>query len=117
MVEVSDFTHISIFLPGQTIPAGWTCRPKVGKTPLNASVLKVGNGLRVDEGRIRNAEAGGTPAARAPPARRGKISEGTSRPAAAQHLRDLAWLPPVRHRTDREYAQPLAVEGPPTGRP
>ena len=31
-------------------------------------------------------------------------------PAAAQHLRDLAWLRRVRVRIDREYAQPLDVE-------
>ena len=34
----------------------------------------------------------------------------TSRPAAAQHLRDLAQLRRVRDRIDREYAQPLDVE-------
>jgi AraC-like DNA-binding protein len=34
----------------------------------------------------------------------------TSRPAAAKHLRDLAWLRRVRDRIDREYAQPLDVE-------
>jgi AraC-like DNA-binding protein len=34
----------------------------------------------------------------------------TSRPAAAQHLRDLALLCRVRDRIDREYAQPLDVE-------
>jgi len=34
----------------------------------------------------------------------------TGRPAAAQHLRDLAWLRRVRDRIDREYAQPLDVE-------
>jgi AraC-like DNA-binding protein len=34
----------------------------------------------------------------------------TSRPAAAQHLRDLAVLRRVRDRIDREYAQPLDVE-------
>jgi AraC-like DNA-binding protein len=34
----------------------------------------------------------------------------TSRPAAAQHLRDLAWLRRVRDRIDRDYAQPLDVE-------
>jgi len=33
-----------------------------------------------------------------------------SSPAAAQHLRDLAWLRRVRDRIDREYAQPLDVE-------
>lgn len=33
-----------------------------------------------------------------------------SRPAAAQHLRDLARLRRVRDRIDREYAQPLNVE-------
>jgi len=32
------------------------------------------------------------------------------RPADAQHLRDLARLPRVRDRIDREYAQPLDVE-------
>jgi AraC-like DNA-binding protein len=31
-------------------------------------------------------------------------------PAAAKHLRDLAWLRRVRDRIDREYAQPLDVE-------
>jgi AraC-like DNA-binding protein len=34
----------------------------------------------------------------------------TSRPAEAQHLRDLAVLRKVRDRIDREYAQPLDVE-------
>jgi AraC-like DNA-binding protein len=34
----------------------------------------------------------------------------TSRPAAAQHLRDLARLRRVRDRIDREFAQPLDVE-------
>jgi AraC-like DNA-binding protein len=34
----------------------------------------------------------------------------TSRPAEAQHLRDLAVLRRVRDRIDREYAQPLDVE-------
>jgi AraC-like DNA-binding protein len=34
----------------------------------------------------------------------------TSRPAAAQRLRDLAQLRRVRDRIDREYAQPLDVE-------
>ncbi|MGH3359228.1 MAG: helix-turn-helix transcriptional regulator [Nocardioidaceae bacterium] len=34
----------------------------------------------------------------------------TSRPAAAQHLRDLALLRRVRDRIDREYARPLDVE-------
>ena len=33
-----------------------------------------------------------------------------SRPAAAEHLRDLARLRRVRDRIDREYAQPLDVE-------
>jgi len=33
----------------------------------------------------------------------------TSRPAAAQHLRDLERLRRVRDRIDREYAQPLDV--------
>ena len=33
-----------------------------------------------------------------------------SRPAEAQHLRDLARLRRVRDRIDREYAQPLDVE-------
>ena len=47
---------------------------------------------------------------KATPARRGTISQVTSRPAAAQHLRDLARLRRVRDRIDREYAQPLDVE-------
>jgi AraC-like DNA-binding protein len=34
----------------------------------------------------------------------------TSRPAASQHLSDLARLRRVRDRIDREYAQPLDVE-------
>ena len=34
----------------------------------------------------------------------------TSRPAAAQQLRDLALLRRVRDRMDREYATPLNVE-------
>jgi transcriptional regulator GlxA family with amidase domain len=34
----------------------------------------------------------------------------SSRPAAEQHLRDLALLRRVRDRIDREYAQPLDVE-------
>ncbi|MEU7634155.1 helix-turn-helix transcriptional regulator [Nocardia sp. NPDC049220] len=34
----------------------------------------------------------------------------TSRPTAAQHLRDLALLRRVRDRIDREYVQPLDVE-------
>ena len=38
------------------------------------------------------------------------ISEVTSQPAAAQHLRDLAWLRRVRDRIDREYERPLDVE-------
>ncbi len=38
------------------------------------------------------------------------ISQMTSAPAAAQHLRDLARLRRVRDRIDREYAQPLDVE-------
>jgi len=38
------------------------------------------------------------------------MSQVTGRPAAAQHLRDLARLRRVRDRIDREYAQPLDVE-------
>jgi AraC-like DNA-binding protein len=38
------------------------------------------------------------------------MSQVTSRPAAAQHLLDLARLRRVRDRIDREYAQPLDVE-------
>ena len=38
------------------------------------------------------------------------ISQVTSTPAAAQHLRDLARLRRVRDRIDRDYAQPLDVE-------
>ena len=34
----------------------------------------------------------------------------TSRPAAEQHLRDLARLRRVRDRIDRDYTQPLDVE-------
>ena len=42
--------------------------------------------------------------------RRGMIAQVSSRPAAAQHLGDLARLRRVRDRIDREYAQPLDVE-------
>src|SRR3989442_12730590 len=45
-----------------------------------------------------------------PPARLGTILQVTGRPAAAQHLLDLARLRRVRDRIDREYAQPLDVE-------
>ena len=38
------------------------------------------------------------------------MSQVTGRPAAAQHLRDLARLRRVRDRIDRESAQPLDVE-------
>lgn len=38
------------------------------------------------------------------------MAQVTSRPAAAQHLRNLARLRRVRDRIDREYAQPLDVE-------
>ena len=38
------------------------------------------------------------------------LSQVTSGPAAAQHLRDLARLRRVRDRIDREHAQPLNVE-------
>ena len=42
--------------------------------------------------------------------RRSTIAPVTSRPAAAQHLRELALLRRVRDRMDREYDQPLDVE-------
>ena len=38
------------------------------------------------------------------------MSQVTSRPSEAQHLRDLTLLRRVRDRIDREYAQPLDVE-------
>lgn len=38
------------------------------------------------------------------------IEQVTSRPAAAQHLCDLARLRRIRDRIDREYAQPMDVE-------
>jgi AraC-like DNA-binding protein len=38
------------------------------------------------------------------------LEQATSRPAAVQHLRDLARLRRVRDRIDREYARPLDVE-------
>ena len=38
------------------------------------------------------------------------IGQVTSRPAAAQHLSELALLRRVRDRIDRDYAQPLDVE-------
>src|SRR5881392_2118863 len=42
--------------------------------------------------------------------RRGTIVLVTRRPAAAEHLRDLARLRRVRDRIDRDYARPLDVE-------
>jgi catechol 2,3-dioxygenase-like lactoylglutathione lyase family enzyme len=48
-------------------------------------------------------------------AARRTILRVTSRPASAQHLRDLALLRRVRDRIDREYAQPLDVEALPRG--
>jgi AraC-like DNA-binding protein len=42
--------------------------------------------------------------------RHGTIAQVARRPAAAQHLRDLALLRRVRDRIDREYAQPLDVQ-------
>jgi hypothetical protein len=42
--------------------------------------------------------------------RSGTIAQVTSRPAAAQHVRDLALLRRVPDRIDREYAPPLDVE-------
>jgi transcriptional regulator GlxA family with amidase domain len=44
------------------------------------------------------------------PERRGTISQVTSRPTSAQHVRDLARLRRVRDRIDRDYARPLDVE-------
>ena len=44
------------------------------------------------------------------PLRHGTIAQVTNKPAAAQHLRDLARLRRVRDRIDREYAQPLDVD-------
>ena len=41
---------------------------------------------------------------------RGTIPQVTSRPAAAQQLRDLALLRRVRDRIDCDYAQPLYLE-------
>ncbi len=40
----------------------------------------------------------------------GTIRQVIGRPAAAQHLRDLALLRGVRDRIDREYARPLNIE-------
>ncbi|GAA4691105.1 hypothetical protein GCM10023324_52560 [Streptomyces youssoufiensis] len=45
-----------------------------------------------------------------PPRPCGTIEAVTSKPATAQHLRDLARLRQVRDRIDREYAQPLDVD-------
>src|SRR5919112_923481 len=42
--------------------------------------------------------------------RRGMTAQVSSRPTAAQHLRDLARLRRVRDQIDREYSQPLDVE-------
>src|SRR3984893_7333231 len=45
----------------------------------------------------------------------GMISQVTSRPAAAQHLHDLAPLRRVRDRIAGEHARPLDVEPPARG--
>jgi AraC-like DNA-binding protein len=50
------------------------------------------------------------PAGLSVPVPSGTIAPMNSRPAAAQHLRDLARLRRVRDRIDREYALPLDVE-------
>jgi AraC-like DNA-binding protein len=57
-----------------------------------------------------DAEWGGTPAALGTSGATWHDLAGDRRPAAAQHLRDLARLRRVRDRIDREYAQPLDVE-------
>jgi AraC-like DNA-binding protein len=61
---------------------------------------------RIDE--LQSRTGRGTSGPR--PAPRGTIAQVTSRPTAAQHLRDLALLRRVRDRIDREYATPLNVE-------
>jgi len=60
----------------------------------------------------KRAAAGAGPSGRAGQSGRTfcTISHVTSRPAEAEHLRDLARLRRVRDRIDREYAQPLDVE-------
>ena len=61
--------------------------------------------------RARAKSAGSTTArGSASIAARGTILRVTSRPASAQHLRDLTRLRRVRDRIDREYAQPLDVQ-------
>jgi len=64
--------------------------------------FRAGPGL--NDGRDSAGTAAGLIAARR------TILRVTSRPASAQHLRDLATLRRVRDRIDREYAQPLDVE-------
>src|SRR5207237_9184936 len=64
--------------------------------------------VRTDKGRVQQGRGAFHPALH--PAVRRTISQVTSRPAATQHLRDLARLRRVRDRIDREYAQPLDVE-------
>jgi len=59
--------------------------------------------------RVKLAGPAGTLGSASMAARR-TIVHVTSRPAAEQHLRDLARLRRVRDRIDREYAQPLDVE-------
>jgi len=58
---------------------------------------------------VWSAACGSLERGEAPLGRHGTISQVTSRPAAAQHLRDLERLRRVRDRIDREYAQPLDV--------
>jgi AraC-like DNA-binding protein len=59
--------------------------------------------------RAKSAGPATTPGSASIAARR-TILHVTSRPASAQHLRDLARLRRVRDRIDREYARPLDVE-------
>jgi AraC-like DNA-binding protein len=61
-------------------------------------------------GAERTRSGGGTPAALDNSGATWHDRAGDQRPAAAQHLRDLARLRRVRDRIDREYAQPLDVE-------
>jgi AraC-like DNA-binding protein len=81
----------------------------VGRVADTAGPEQVEDVSGADRARV-DAEWGGRQRRKTTPVRRGTIAQVTSRPAAAEHLRELARLRRVRDRIDREYAQPLDVE-------
>ena len=80
------------------------------KTPKVSQGTSGSPGVRKDTQCLQASLACTVSSAAVPAPRSGTISRMRSRPAAAQHLEDLARLRRVRDRIDREYAQPLDVE-------